>query len=879
MNRVTGFLKKLVSGAGREKKPTSSPEELRAAFATRYHNFKLLITANNKAHELRTDLERALEGTHVFGVSFVKSRCTALTVTIFRILKHLNELAPGKYSELTERFKVIQAQITDSLIKEEVEETGPLVLSLGEVDRDMVDLVGSKMANVAEIGNKIHLPVPSGFVVTAAAYKRFLRHGDLKAEISRRIQASEKGDIDDLFRLSSDIQHLIISSPFPEDLEQAILQAYKQVEKETGPDVKVSVRSSALGEDSAGMSFAGQFKSELNVSQETLIQAYKEVVASKYCLPAITYRLNRGIPHEDVAMCVGCMAMVEAVAGGVMYSTNPLDIRDCSIFINSVWGLPKAVVDGSVDPDVIVVNRGDPMVVAEKQIKDKPLQYICYADEGVCRMELTADKGSSQSITDEQALALAEMAVKLEEYYGSPQDIEWAVGADGSIYVLQCRPLQQFGNGTTKEIATAERSVDARVLAAGGVTAAPGVAAGPVFIVKSDVDKLRFPDGAVLVTAQSLPRWAPLLGRAAAVVTEVGGVAGHLANVAREFGVPALFGVPGATTDLVSGQEVTVDADGRTLYGGRVDSLLHCTIPKKNLMFGSPVYELLEKVAAYIVPLNLLDPDSTDFQPKNCVTLHDITRFAHEKSVSEMFNFGKEHHFAERSSKQLYYNVAMQWWIINLDDGFNEDVPGKFVLLENICSIPMLAIWDGWAAIPWEGPPAVDAKGLMSVLMQATTNPALDPAMSSPYSARNYFMISKNFCSLTSRFGFHFSTVEALVGDRPGENYISFGFKGGAADHVRRARRAGFIGGMLEEYGFRIEQNDDNIFARLEGRDEEFMKSRLKIIGYMIMHTRQLDMVMSNEAETRRYWNKFKREIGTILGDSEESAVAVEASV
>jgi pyruvate,water dikinase len=332
--------------------------------------------------------------------------------------------------------------------------------------------------------------------------------------------------------------------------------------------------------------------------------------------------------------------MVEATAGGVMYSTNPLDIRDCSIFINSVWGLPKAVVDGSVDPDVIVVTRGDPMLVTEKQIKNKPLQYICYADEGVCRMELTADKGSSPSITDEQAVALAEMAVKLEQYYGSPQDIEWAVGADGSIYVLQCRPLQQFGNGTTKEIATAERSVDAPVLAAGGVTAAPGVASGPAFVVKSDVDKLRFPDGAVLVTAQSLPRWAPLLGRAAAVVTEVGGVAGHLANVAREFGVPALFGVPGVTTDLVSGQEVTVDADGRTLYGGRVDSLLHCTITRKNLMIGSPVYEMLVKVAEHIVPLNLLDPDSTDFQPKNCETLHDITRFAHEKSVSEMFNFG-----------------------------------------------------------------------------------------------------------------------------------------------------------------------------------------------------------------------------------------------
>lgn len=877
MKRVTGFLKRLVNIRNRDQSPTSSPEELRAAFTTRYHNFKLLITANNKAHELRTDLERALEGAHVFGMTFVRSRCTALTVTIFRILKHLDELAPGRYLELTERFRAIQARITEALSKEESTENGPLVLSLHEVDRTMVDLVGSKMAHVAEIANTINLPVPSGFVVTASAYKRFLKHGDLKSEISRRIQASEKSDIDDLFRLSSDIQHLIISSPLPEDLERAILDAYKQIEGEAGPDIKVSVRSSALGEDSAGMSFAGQFKSELNVSQDTLIQAYKEVVASKYCLPAITYRLNRGIPHEDVAMCVGCMAMVEASAGGVMYSTNPLDIRDRSIFINSVWGLPKAVVDGSVDPDVIVVSRDEPMHVKEKEIKNKPLQYICYPDEGVCRMELTDEKGSLSSITDEQALALAAMAVRLEEYYNSPQDIEWAIAADGSIYVLQCRPLQQFGMDSEQETDAMDRAVDAPVAAAGGVTAAPGVAAGPVFLVRSDVDKLRFPEGAVLVTAQSLPRWAPLLGRAAAVVTEVGGVAGHLANVAREFGVPALFGVPGATTDLAQGEEITVDADGRTLYRGRVESLLSGTTTKKNLMIGSPVYEVLEKVASYIVPLNLLDPDSTDFLPRNCKTLHDITRFAHEKSVSEMFNFGKEHQFAERSSKQLYYKVPMQWWIINLDDGFVEDVPGKFVLLENICSIPMLAIWEGWAAVPWEGPPAVDARGLMSVLIQATTNPALDPTMSSPYSARNYFMISKNFCSLTSRFGFHFSTVEALVGERPSENYISFSFKGGAADHVRRARRAGFIGGILEEYGFRVEQADDNIFARLEGRDEQFMKSRLKIIGYMIMHTRQLDMVMSNEGETRRYWNKFTKDIGTILAGAEDSTVAADA--
>lgn len=859
-------LKGLFSGKDAELPQGLTEEQIQAEFKKRYHQFKLLLTANKKALELMSEMEEALHGRRTFGMAFIRAHSTAVSVNVYKIVEHINAIAPGKYAALHDRIKDIQRRIGECWQHADQDANSALVVPLDRAGRDMADQVGGKMAGLGEIVRRTGLPVPPGFAVTARAYRRLVEENDLKDEINRLLQTAGPDDQRNLLILSSQIRNKITDAMVPADVEKAILDAYAALWGPFGHPVPVSLRSSALGEDEAGQTFAGQFSSKLNVGPDDILQSYKEVLASKYSPQAMTYRLNRGIPDEDVAMCVGVMAMVDAAAGGVIYSRNPLDIRDDAIRIHSALGLPKSVVDGSVATDEFVVRRGEPPLLAERHIRHKDQVFVCLPGEGVCLMEAADGRADTPSIGDDTALALADAAVRLETMYGAPVDVEWAVDASGAITFLQCRELVQLPG-----VASPGRQcrVHGRPLAADGVTASPGVGCGPVFVVRREADLLRFPRGGVLVAIEALPRYASVIDMAAAIVTEKGGTAGHLANVAREFRVPALMGVSGATQLLGAGAEVTVDADGRAVYPGRVQELLDAAAKERRPApeRQTPMHAILRRVMDQITPLNLIDPNVPEFAPENCTTLHDITRFCHEKSVTEMFTFGQEFHFSKRAAKQLKYKgTAMKWWFINLDDGFTHDVPGKYVKLEEICSIPVGALWDGIVAIPWQGPPPVDGRGLMSIIAQASTNPHLEAATHSSFAERNYFMVSHNYMCLSSRFGFHFCTVEALVGDRPQENYVSFQFKGGAAEFSRRRRRAEFVAEILEIRGFTVEVSEDASFARVSGGPQEEMLTALRGIGYMLMHTRQLDMIMHNEAMVQSYKEKILTDLVTVAG-------------
>jgi len=201
---------------------------------------------------------------------------------------------------------------------------------------------------------------------------------------------------------------------------------------------------------------------------------------------------------------------------------------------------------------------------------------------------------------------------------------------------------------------------------------------------------------------------------------------------------------------------------------------------------------------------------------------------------------------------------------------------GATVRIENICSIPMLAIWRGISAYPWEGPPPVSMSGFGSIIFQSTMRPELDPAVGSRLTTKNYFLISKNFCNLSVRLGYHYAMIEAYLSELKTESYITFRFKGGAADLNRKAVRARLLADILKRYDFRVESRSDALLARIKMAPIDFLEQRLNILGYLTLHARQLDMVMTQPGAVERYREKFVFEIEAMLAAGSKSSGEVQ---
>lgn len=863
------FIRKLgeVFGSGKEPAAAVRLEDLQRAFRTKYHNFALLLTANGRAMAAITAMEAALHGEDLFGMSFVRAQTTAAMVNVFQMIRHLDAIHPQRYANLHGRFKDVQTRIEEALQQRRAvdgdAQSLPLVLALEQVGKEQADQVGVRMANLGRIRNELGMATPEGFVLTARAYELFMAHNELRVEINRRLQAAGAMNAEERVALCAELRALINAAELPPELAAALDESYARLAATAGQGVRVALRSSALGEDFSATFVSGLSRYQLNVAPDGLGAAYKRILAGKYEPQAMEARLERGIPDEDVVVCVGVTAMVQARSGGMACSRNPANLRDHTVQVLASHGLPGVGAEANVDPDQFAVSGPDVPAIVNRRLGRKEQALTCPPGADACELREVAP--GDFCVADDEVLAVARLAWAVDAAFGAPVQMIWVLTPEGRLRIIQARPLMSV-NPAGQCDAVELPEISGHALVCGGVTVSPGVGSGPVHVIRQDEDLEQVPDGAVLVGEAALAHWAPALRKASALVSEYGNPFGHLATVARSLQLPTMFRVEGAVAALRPGQLVTVDSEGLRVFEGRLDALLDAAVARRAARASSPIHEILARVLEVIAPLNLADPDAPTFRPRGCQTLHDIARFCHETAVQEMFSFGQDQAFAQHMARQLYTNVALQWWVINLADAFTDNgADGKFIRLEHIACPAMQAVWTGICAFPWAGSPPVNMRGLMSVMFESTINPDLLSTSSETFSTRNYFMVSRNYVSVSSRFGYHFTSIEALAGERPAENYICFRFKGGAAEAERKRLRLKFVGEILEGYGFRVDMAEEELVARLEGRETAYMEEKLRILGYLIIHTRQLDMIMKVPERVRYHRDKITGQIAAML--------------
>lgn len=462
------------------------------------------------------------------------------------------------------------------------------VLRLDEVSMDDVALVGGKTASIGELTRALGplgVRVPPGFAVTAQAFRDMIEAAGAAPRLHALLDGLDKADSAALARAGAQARALVNACPMPVAVETALRGAWRALAQQCAdPDLRVAVRSSATAEDLPHASFAGQHESFLNVAgEDAVVDAVRRCQASLFTDRAIGYRIDQGFDHFQVALSVAVMKMVRSdlAASGVAFTLDTESGHPDVVRIDAAWGLGEAVVQGSVDPDEFVVHkptyRLGTRCVLSHRIGAKQTRVVL-APGGILTEPVPEADRLRPCLSDENVLALAGMALRIEEHYSQraghwcPMDVEWAQdGPGGPLYIVQARPETVASQQAAWEIERHELDAPGPPASATllrGRAIGQRIAQGLVRRVAHPRDLPSFRPGEVLVAPTTTPDWEPVMKTAAAIVTEHGGRTCHAAIVARELGIPALVGVPGACTSLADGQAVTVTcAEGDT---GRV---------------------------------------------------------------------------------------------------------------------------------------------------------------------------------------------------------------------------------------------------------------------------------------------------------------------
>ncbi|HEU5254236.1 MAG TPA: phosphoenolpyruvate synthase [Solirubrobacterales bacterium] len=436
------------------------------------------------------------------------------------------------------------------------------VLAFDRLGGGDVAFAGGKGANLGEL-TAAGLPVPPGFVIGAPAYAAFCDDSGLRGRIAARLADLDVEDTDALERAAAEVRAEVEAEPVPEWLAKRIAGAYEELVGED-PEAPVAVRSSATAEDSESASFAGMNETLLNVcGGEALLDAVRACWSSLFGARTIYYRAKRGFGQAGMDIAVVVQRQVQSSRAGVMFTIDPSSGDRDRLVIEGAFGLGESVVSGSVSPDRYLV-RKDGLKIDLREVRRKELAIESLPGGGTRTRPLDPGEGERPVLSDVEVRAVAELGVRIERHYGSPQDTEWAFDAEGEVWMLQSRPVTTTGAAKP----AGDDGAGSGEELVRGLGAAPGVASGAVRVVTAREQAADLEEGEVLVTHMTAPDWVPLMRRAAAIVTDSGGMTCHAAIVSRELGIPCLVGTGEATKVLQDGEVVTVDAGEGTVTAG-----------------------------------------------------------------------------------------------------------------------------------------------------------------------------------------------------------------------------------------------------------------------------------------------------------------------
>ena len=853
------------------------------SFKEKLHHFQRLLFSNDEALKLMAGLSELLVSGKPFSREEIYRIFSEIMKNTQEVTQHLSIMCEGKYRSLNNQVNKIKIKCEEMLapgsfcqirwdcIESDCTEcekigkdkagslNGSYSYRVDEITIEHTREVGGKMSRLCEIHNRLLIPVPDGFCITSRCFEDFLSQGDLFAQIDKAISSIDFNDNEQVQQASQVIQALIISAPIPLIIEKIILNNYEHLERKYG-NVLISVRSSAVGEDDLHYSFAGLHYTALNVSKANLIDACFEVLISKYLPQSLVYRYLTGLRDMDMPMSIGCLQMIDSEVSGVLFTKDPMGNKE-GIIIHAVWGLGTKVVDGSVAPQEFIVDRITCKTIKYKAGNQK-YKTTSRLTDGLQEEIIPEDFLNKSCLNEEQIKIITGYALKIENYFDTPQDIEWTIDKNGKVFILQSRPLAISIPSlahATEEISHEKVELSYPVLIDEGACASPGISTGKVFLLNRFKDIVNFPAGGILVVKKTSPELTRVLHKAAGLIADIGNTTGHLAIIARELGIPVIVNTNNATKILTNDMFVTVDAMENKVYLGEAKELIekyYAGTSSENIFIKSPTYRIWQNISKLVIPLNLTNPDSSDFIPEGCKTLHDVTRFAHEYAMREMFSLYESAQYEDKHAYPLKFSVPLDIYVIDIGNGLKDTEGKKIITPENIISQPFLSLIKGMTApgIRWAGPLPIDLKGFTNLLMSNVIDSSRGDR---DLGSRSYAIISDCYMNFFSRLGYHFSRLDAYVSDELNNNYINFNFRGGAADPIRKRRRAKIITKVLETLNFSVSLKNDHVLGTIRKIPSSSILLLLSEIGRLMGAVRNVDVTLTSDENINQFVEAF----------------------